>query len=85
MVELQELLKNMEEAINASGKKRDDIAQELGMTYNQLWRILSGQRRVCADFVAKIAIVTGKTPNELYGNLANPTRSPAGPGEEKAV
>lgn len=84
-MELQELRKNVEEAINTSGKTRGAIAQELGMTYNQLWRILSGQRKVHADFVAKIAVLTGKTPNELYGNLANPTRSPAEPGEEKAM
>lgn len=83
----QELRENINNAVNASGKTKEAIAQELGITYNQLWRLLSGQRRLQADFVAKIAILTGKSPNELYGKLANPTTPPsaADTGESKTA
>lgn len=84
-MDTQELRRNIDEAINSSGKTRDEMAQQLGMTYNQLWRLLSGQRQLKADFVAKIAILTGKTPNDLYGEMATPTRPPADTGESKAV
>lgn len=83
-METQELRENINNAVNASGKTKEAIAQELGITYNQLWRLLSGQRRLQADFVAKIAILTGKSPNDLYGKLANPTQSPAKPGARGA-
>ena len=64
-----ELLNNIDIAISNSGKTRGEIARELGITYNYLWRLLSGKRTMKADMIAKIAIVIGKTPNELYGPL----------------
>lgn len=71
-LELDKLRANIEKAIEASGKTREAIAQEMGMSYNQLWRLLSGRRKLQAEIVAKIAIITGKTPNDLFGELGKP-------------
>jgi plasmid maintenance system antidote protein VapI len=62
-----DLLGNIKAAIATPGKSRKTIAEEIGMPYNQLWRFLTGRRALKANFIAQIAIATGKTPNELYG------------------
>ncbi len=84
-MELNKLRANIEKAIDASGKTREAIAQELGMSYNQLWRLLSGRRKLQAETVAKIAMITGKTPNDLFGELGNPTQAPVKAGAENAA
>ena len=66
-----ELLKNIDTAINKSGKTRREVACELGITYNYLWRLLSGKCAMKADMVAMIAITIEKTPNDLYGLRIN--------------
>jgi plasmid maintenance system antidote protein VapI len=66
-----EFLNNIGAAIDKSGKTRNEIAHELGITYNHLWRLLSGKCKMKAEMIAKIAIVINKTPNELYGSLSN--------------
>lgn len=34
---------------------------------------------------SETSLLTGKTPNDLYGEMATPTRPPADTGESKAV
>ena len=62
-----ELLKNIVTAINNSRKTRGQVARELDVTYNYLWRLLAGKSAMKADMVARIAISLESTPNELYG------------------
>jgi transcriptional regulator with XRE-family HTH domain len=66
-----DLLNNIAIAIDKSGKTRAEIACELGITYNHLWRLLSGKCKMKAEMIANIAIIIKKTPNELYGPLSN--------------
>jgi len=68
-----ELLKNIDTAISKSGKTRTAVARELGITYNQLWRLLNGKSAMKADMIANIAIVIEATPNELYGIFPDPS------------
>jgi transcriptional regulator with XRE-family HTH domain len=69
--EKMEFLNNIAAAIDKSGKTRYEIAHELGITYNHLWRLLSGKCKMKAETIAELAIIINKTPNELYGSLSN--------------
>jgi len=62
-----ELLANIDTAIKNSGKGRVQVARELGITYNYLWRLLAGKSAMKAAMVAKLAAITNSTPNDLYG------------------
>ena len=62
-----ELLINIDTAIKNSGKGRVQVARELGISYNYLWRLLSGKNTMKAATVAKLAAITGSSPNDLYG------------------
>lgn len=65
-------------AILDSGKSCQEIASQLGMTYLTLWRILNGKRkRVPVEFISKVAMLLGKSPNELIDDYPeNPMSSP---------
>ena len=63
----EKLRKNIQVAIKASGLKWGEVAQKLNITYPYLWRVIKGDRRLKPEMVEQIAILTGKTPNELYG------------------
>ena len=67
-----ELLANIDTAIKNSGKGRVQVARELGISYPHLWRLLSGKGTMKAVTVAKLALITGSTPNDLYGICINP-------------
>ncbi len=58
---------NLKEAIDSSGRKKSWIAKKIGISYSSLWRQLNGSRNLKAETVAQIAILTGRTPNEIYG------------------
>ena len=51
----------------APEEKKTWIAKKIGISYSSLWRQLNGSRNLKAETVAQIAILTGKTPNEIYG------------------
>ena len=58
---------NLKKAITDSGRKKSWIAKQIGISYSSLWRQLNGSRTLKAETVAQIALLTGKTPNEIYG------------------
>ena len=58
---------NLKKAIANSGRKKSWIAKEIGISYSSLWRQLNGSRNLKAETVIQIALLTGKTPNEIYG------------------
>ena len=54
-------------AIEQSGLKWGEVAKKLDITYPYLWRVIKGYRRLKPEIIEQIAILTGKTLNELYG------------------
>jgi len=58
---------NLKKAIDSSGRKKSWLAKQMGISYSSLWRQLNGSRKLKADTVAQIALLTGKTPNEIFG------------------
>lgn len=60
---------------------REDFAEMLGVLPHTVWRWESGERNPSLDMLRKISTILEKPIDYLI----NPTRSPAGPGEEKAV
>ena len=58
---------NLKKAIASSGRKKSWIAKKIGISYSSLWRQLNGSRNLKAETVAQIALLTDKTPNEIYG------------------
>lgn len=57
----------MKKAIDSSGRKKSWLAKQMGISYSSLWRQLNGSRKLKAEIVAQIALLTGKTPNEIFG------------------
>ena len=58
---------NLRKAIDSSGRKKIWLAKQMGISYASLWRQLNGSRKLKAETVAQIALLTGKTPNESFG------------------
>ena len=58
---------NLKIAIAGSGRKKSWLAKQMGISYSSLWRQLNGSRKLKAETVAQIALLTGKTPNEIFG------------------
>ena len=47
----------------------------MGISYSSLWRQLNGSRKLKAETVAKIAFLTGKTPNDILEMQPQASRS----------
>lgn len=64
-------MEKAKKAILESGLTSQEIASRMGITYLTLWRILNGKRkRLPVDFISKMAVVLGKSPNELVDNFS---------------
>lgn len=61
------IIENLKKAIDSSGRKKNWLAKQMGISYSSLWRQLNGSRKLKAETVAQIASLTGKTPNEIFG------------------
>ena len=60
------LLKNINEAIEETGLSKQEVAQRLGIDYSMLWRILHGKRGMKPEYIAEIAYMTYRTPNDFF-------------------
>ena len=59
-------MKNINEAIKEAGLSKTEIAKRLGVNYSTVWRILHGRRALKANFIAEIAHMTYRTPNDFF-------------------
>ena len=60
------ILKNMNKAIEETGLSRQKIAEELGVDYSTVWRLLKGQKNIKPEYIAEIAYLTYRTPNDFF-------------------
>ena len=60
------LRKNLKKAIDESGMKKTWIAKEMGISYSSLWRQLNGSRKLKAEIVAQIIVLTRKKANDIF-------------------
>lgn len=60
------LLLNINKAIEETGISKKDIAKRLGIDYSVLWRVLHGQRKIKPEYIAEIAYMTFRTPNDFF-------------------
>ncbi|MBQ9391188.1 MAG: helix-turn-helix transcriptional regulator [Lachnospiraceae bacterium] len=60
------LLQNINQAIDEAGLSKQEVAKRLGVDYSTIWRILNGQRGIKPDFIAEIAHMTYRTPNDFF-------------------
>ena len=63
----QLLLANINKALKETGLSTTEVAKKLGIDYSVLWRVLHGQRNIKPEYIAEIAKMTFRTPNEIYG------------------
>ena len=60
------LLKNINKAIKEKGFSIKEVAEQLGLDYSMIWRILHGQRGIKPEHIAEIAYMTCRTPNDFF-------------------
>ena len=60
------LLQNINKAIDESGLSKQEVAERLGVNYSTIWRILNGQRGIKPEFIAELAYMTRRTPNDFF-------------------
>lgn len=60
------LLENMNNAIKEAGLSKSTIARKLGVNYSTIWRMLKGQRKIKPEYIAEIANMTFRTPNDFF-------------------
>ena len=60
------LLRNINKAIDETGLSKKEVAQRLGIDYSFLWRVLHGQRGLKPEYIAEIALMTYRTPNDFF-------------------
>lgn len=57
----------LEEAREAAGYSRDQVASELGWHYNKLWRYETGRQEPGASVLGALATLYGVSADELLG------------------
>ena len=63
---------NINKAMEKAGISITDVARRLGINYSSAWRMLHGKRNIKPEYIAEIAYITCKTPNDFfYDNNAN--------------
>lgn len=60
------LLENINKAIQETDISKTEIAKKLGITYPTLWKVLHGQLRLKPEYIAEIAHMTYRTPNDFF-------------------
>ena len=60
------LLTNINKAIKETKISKKEIAQHLGITYPTLWKVLHGRLRLKPEYIAEIAHLTYRTPNDFF-------------------
>ena len=60
------LLRNINKAIEETGLTKQEVAKRLGIDYSVLWRVLHGQRNIKPEYIAEIAYMTYRTPNDFF-------------------
>ena len=60
------LLENINKAIKETGISKTEIAKKLGITYPTLWKVLHGYLRLKPEYIAEIAHMTYRTPNDFF-------------------
>ena len=60
------LLKNINKAIEETGLSKNKVAERLGIDYSTLWRVLHGKRNLKPEYIAEIANMTFRTPNDFF-------------------
>ena len=56
----------MNEAIKENNISKSEIAKRLGITYATLWKVLNGNLRLKPEYIAEIAFMTHRTPNDFF-------------------
>ncbi|MBR0076124.1 MAG: helix-turn-helix transcriptional regulator [Synergistaceae bacterium] len=62
-------MKNINYAIEKTGISKKEIAEKLGITYATLWKVLHGQLRLKPEYIAEIAYMTCRTPNDFFMSI----------------
>jgi len=57
--------------VDRSGKSRDVIASEMGITRMQLYRLLTRPSRMRIEQMLKLASILGKTPRHIITLIKN--------------
>lgn len=60
------MLENINKAIKEMNISKSEIARRLGITYSALWKVLHGQLRLKPEYIAEIAFMTHRTPNDFF-------------------
>ena len=60
------ILSNINKAIKEVGISKTEIAKRLGVTYPTLWKVLHGKLRLKPEYIAEIAHMTYRTPNDFF-------------------
>ena len=60
------ILDNINSAIQEAGISKTEIAKRLGVTYPTLWKVLHGKLRLKPEYIAEIAYMTYRTPNDFF-------------------
>lgn len=60
------LLENINKAIKEKGFSVKEVAERLDLDYSMVWRVLHGQRRLKPEYIAEIAHMTCRTPNDFF-------------------
>ena len=56
----------MKKAIKEKGVKLSDIAERLEVNYMTVWKVLNGRLGIKPEFLAEVASMTNKTPNDFF-------------------
>ena len=76
MIQLEEIKKELREAIKYSGKKQKEIAQALGVTQQTISYYLNGQKLPTLDTFANLCKILDLDANEIL--CLNTPREPQG-------
>lgn len=60
------LFKKAKEIVDSSNVQYKDIAKELGVGYNSIYRTLNGTRKLDYITAVKFAKILGKKPDEVF-------------------
>ena len=62
----QLILRNINNAIEDTKISKAEIARRLGINYSTLWKILHGKLGLKPEYIAEIAHMTYRTPNDFF-------------------